>query len=182
MKLSFFVMAALFAAGANAQSFINGGFDGNANGWTVNAAFGGYQGSTGQSGAPGWVWLNSGGGVDIPHAEQTVSGLTIGETYRVTFWMGSGQIFNAGDVFQALVDGTVVFNGPNNQVVGWNEFSYDYTATATSHLFRFQSEVIADSDYVLDTVSIATSPVPEPATMTVLGLALAGFLARRRKS
>lgn len=179
IRISALATLAVLAGTAGAQNFVNGGFDGNATGWNIlDCDFGGYQSSTGQNGNPGWVWLNSNGSAGIPRAEQSVSGFVVGQSYTLSAWYGSGQIFNSGDVFRALIDGNVVFTGPNNVVTGWTQFSHTFMATAATHTFSFQAEVVADSDYVFDSASL--TPVPEPGTMAALAMGAMALYRRRR--
>jgi hypothetical protein len=182
-RLNVFAVCLGLCGVASAQNFVNGGFDGSATGWSVlDCDFGGYQGSTGQNGNPGWVWLNNVGNASIPRVEQSVSGFTIGDSYTLKAWYGSGQIFNTNDVFEALIDGAVVFSGPNAPVVGWTEMSHTFTATAATHTFTFRAEVVADSDYVFDSASLIHNPVPEPGTMAALAVGSLALYRRRRQA
>jgi hypothetical protein len=148
----------LLAANGAAQQFTNGNFAGNANGWTfADVDFGGgYKNGIGSDGTNGFAFLNNAGQANtFPRVTQTVTGFVVGRNYRVSGYIHTGVFFYAGDVFQALLDGSIVFNGPNMLLGQWTPFSYVFLASAGSHTFSFRAEVTSDSDWDLDTLSIA---------------------------
>lgn len=152
---------ALFASltvAAQGQQFVNGNFAGNANGWTfADVDFGGgYKNGIGSDGSIGFAFLNNAGQAStFPRVSQNVSGFVAGRNYRVAGYLHTGVFFYSGDVFQGLIDGSVVFNGPNMLLGQWTLFSYVFTATATNHTFTFRAEVTSDSDWNVDTLSLA---------------------------
>ncbi len=93
--------------------------------------------------------------------------------------------FNAGDVYgndivKVYVDGQLAITGTS-----WEGYFYGYEngkiQAVDSLLFRVASQAnTLDGGYYFDNVDISNSPVPEPATMTVL--ALGGLALIRRRS
>lgn len=173
-----FAMASVFA---HAQTFTNGNFAGDASGWSsTDVDFGGYNAGTGSDGASGYFWINSNGSTSLPRVEQTVTGFNVGTQYNVTWWARTRSIFNQDDVMKMSIDDNFVWDGPNQALNAWTEFSHTFTATATSHKFTWHAEITGDSDWSLDTVS--TEVVPEPATFAAASLILLAIKRKRKRS
>ncbi len=147
---------------------VNGGFD-DATGWTPIG-----------NAIPGWIeWKASGGnpggyyiindvgspGFD-PGLQQTLSGLTIGDTYTIT-----GDFRNhynccgayIGQIsFGVDIDGAEIA-ALENPGTAWSPFSVTFTATNTSHTLKFRSEINGtDTDMAIDNIAVIslTSAAP----------------------
>lgn len=129
---------------------------------------------------------------------QTVSGLTVGQQYTLSFWMAAAQQsgFDGANWSQWNVTfgsesfSTAVMNNPSHGFTGWQQVTQTFTASATSQVLSF----LADGGpqglppfALLDGVSLDTpnTPVvtPLPAALFFVAPALAGvFGFGRRKS
>lgn len=124
---------------------------------------------------------------------QTISGLTVGAQYTVSFYYGAaqqygwdGSTFGQWKVtFGSDTQTTAMLNIPSHGFSGWLSQSFNYTATSTSQVLSF----FADGGpnglppfMVLDGVTV----VPEPSTMIGGGLLalpiFVRFLRARRKN
>jgi hypothetical protein len=141
---------------------------------------------------------------------QTVSGLTVGETYHLTFdWAATQYEFVNGSAFgctgcwtgattnefQVSLGGethdTATVDVASQGFTGWMTGSMTFTATSASELLVFLSEGGPTSlppVALLDGVSLTgvTGGAPEPATWAMMGLGFAGLgvaaYRRRRKA
>lgn len=110
--------------------------------------------------------------------------LTTGWTYEVSFWYGtvtdqgrSGPVTICFSIDDYETD--VIATNPTN-TINWTYHSFLYTAPrSVGHLWLFTS-VDGDDGYAfVDDVQI-NSVVPEPATLTALGVGVAAIVRRRR--
>lgn len=126
---------------------------------------------------------------------QTVTGLNTSTAYLLDFWASSEDAnasqFPGGDGFFGLDitgESQMYFACPNNVnalgksqryyvVFQPNSSTVTFTWTNWGHL---PSPGGLKSELVLDDVILNTAPVPEPASMLVVGGGLAAFLKRRR--
>ena len=209
---------ALCATGAGAAAIINGGFEADAasvpaagtylgpiTGW--NGPFGYLESAGYYSATPpeGRIFALVGGGIDPPpyHLSQTITGLTSGSRYTVTFslasedfiipgaieqvnvWMSTGSA-SASQIYSAPASSnTMPFTGPLWD--HWAGFSYSFVASAASATIDFQQTAATSGsgDTGIDDVSISASGgVPEPATwaMMLVGFAAMGATLRRRRA
>ncbi len=120
---------------------------------------------------------------------QTVTDFIIGTTYDLSWYVTntgccSGSYSAAAEILFNL-DGTTVFTGATHTRDGtWYQDTYSFLATSTSHTLDFRLGAGAPAYMGIDGISLttATTSVPEPATLGLFGLGLAGLaFARRRK-
>ncbi len=165
-------------------------------GWTSSTIdFAGGWRSTGGNPDESFI-LNSGSTpVPEPTIEQTVSGLTPGQQYELS-WDYQLHVFSSGssgDSFGVFIDDPTI--SANHLFVGgnptsdWVTESVIFTATSASHTFSFVAELsdpakgssaASDVSYRLDNVSLV-SAVPEPSsTILFVVAAMLGCRMRRR--
>lgn len=118
---------------------------------------------------------------------QTVSGFEVGRQYVVSYLENINPNMRMdGDLFSVTLDATTVVAGhlPVNNPAGWWTVTSDpFTATATSHVLRFNNWTPASGDrsaWVFDAVTISEFVVPEPAGLAILGAGACLLLRRRR--
>ena len=126
---------------------------------------------------------------------QTINGLTVGNTYTLSFEWGAGQLRSRdGATTEQLIYGlgntsyaTNVLSNPSHGFTGWNRVTQNFTATGTSQVLSFLSNGTPNGlppVALLDNVSL-TAAVPEPATwgMMIVGFgAIGGTMRYRRRN
>jgi hypothetical protein len=196
-QLCSFVAAVVLAlvslsGSASANLVTNGDFDGSLAGWpasgNVALVFATNLEAPGDAGTPYFVDFGCCDGPDDGVLSQTFATMP-GATYEVTFRYGAygthgapNQYPNqsiqvvAGDLDQTITTGTPTMNLSSLFV------SYDYTFTATSDstalIFSDVSGGTIQTDGMLANVDVEN--VPEPASLTVLGVGFLGLLIARR--
>jgi hypothetical protein len=196
------------------------GFNTNATGWTTNGynfifASGGADttGSQGQfgnlklwgpgdgsnNGLPasspdGGNYVGADGAFEVGAISQTINGLTVGQSYTVSFYWGAAQQFGFSgpttEQWQVSLGGqtktTPVINASNHGFTGWLQQSFTFTADNTSDVLSFLA--IGTPSGVppfalLDGVSMVAAP--EPASLPLLATMVVGFavvVVRRRRA
>jgi len=125
---------------------------------------------------------------------QTLTGLTIGQTYNLTFdWAGAQQAGFTGTnsamfwstVFGGVTQNTASISLDSKGFSGWMQQTFQITATSTSQALTFLANANvkgAPPFLLLDGVSVTA--VPEPGTWALMlgGLGAIAWLARRRRN
>ncbi|HEY2007930.1 MAG TPA: PEP-CTERM sorting domain-containing protein [Rhizomicrobium sp.] len=171
---------------AQANLITNGGFEtGDFTGWTVDAnntsvqlsgGLGGYASHSGNDyAALGDVASQ---GPSLGTLSQTFND-TPGTTLVITLWLDSNG--TAPNQFEVEFDSTLLFNQSNIAALpGYEELTYNVVGTGSDTLKLFERD---DPNYLaVDDVAVnAVSAVPEPLTLSLFGVGIAGAVAMRRR-
>jgi hypothetical protein len=173
----------LFASGTADTTGANGQYgnlslwgpnNGSANGLPASSPNGGY-------------FIASDSAFQQSAIQQTVTGLTPGNRYTLSFWWaGAQQSGFSGNTYDRWVvtlgsetHATTMTNLTSHGFTGWIHESFTYTATSTTELLSF----LADGGptgvppfALLDGVSMQQATVPEPTTYGLLSIGLLGWL------
>ncbi len=138
-----------------------------------------------------YVALDSNYGVEA--LTQTISGLTVGAKYTVSFWWaGTQQLGFSGATTDQLAvsfggspQDTASIDVPQQGFTGWSQVTDTFTATSTSQVLSFlASGTPANSEppfALLDGVSVnAATPEPGSSILLFTVLGLVGGLGRLR--
>lgn len=186
--LAIVMLAPAFDAQANLIQ--NGDFslevpsNGTGNGWTSSGTDVFWTPDAGNP-SPSFVLNESGELLTDPRIEQTVMGMTIGLTYllsgeRLSYAPSFGDPAALG--FAVLLDESPILElARGNTESGWEAFFVEFVATSTSHTFAFVAERGGDdSSYSIDNIELVV--VPEPSTLTFLGIGAMLFGIARRSA
>jgi hypothetical protein len=120
---------------------------------------------------------------------QTISGLTVGATYNLSFYQAAAQQgsydSDTGELWQVSLGGDLLNSAlmltPGGQFTAWNLQSMTFVATSTSELLNFLSlGMPAGEPPVALLADVSLTAAPEPRTIAVLSVGLLGLLTVAR--
>jgi len=185
-KLLFVACAAAFSSVSFGQLIMNGDFElgpgtpiSNVPDWTTDA-FSAYLGVFSGVAHSGTYALRLGAlAADGDAIHQVIAGTTSGSHYTLSFWsfQGGGDATNSAVHIQW--NGTDLYNAPVavGTTANYTQYSFAVTAIGNDRL-DVKGWNSPSFDYLDD---IALTPVPEPASIAVLGIGALTLLRRRRK-
>jgi hypothetical protein len=138
-----------------------------------------------------WVGL----GADTSYTErfgQMLSGLTIGQTYTVSWFAGNfgyassvaANSYLGSNAISVMLDGSSIGSGSQLSVgSNWFQQSLTFVAGATSQQLSFTLATSQKAYLSIDGIAVqAATPVPEPGTWALMGIGLCtiGVMSRRK--
>jgi hypothetical protein len=193
MKTFALILVAGSFACANANYVVNGDFSGGSlSGWTVTGSptwypwagitAGTFNATDGFTPSRDAVFTGANTSVEGPTTmSQNVAGLIAGNTYTISMDLASSDNSGFDNFLEVKLGGNTLFSVTNvtptpDQAV-WQHVSQTFVAPIGGNL-----EITGyDNPQMLYVSDIQLNPVPEPASMAVLGLGLAA-VGRRRKA
>lgn len=123
---------------------------------------------------------------------QTVSGLTVGKTYKLSFaWAGAQQGGFTGQynadwqvTFGSSTQTTPVVTVASEGFSGWMNQSFSFVATSSTQVLSFLAQDTSGGSNLPSfalLANVSLTPAPEPAGLTILGTGLFGLLSLVRR-
>ena len=142
----------------------------------------------------GNVYAGDGAAAYAETISQTISGLTVGAQYTLTFYQAAAQqtgpTYTGSSIDQWKVSfGTksqfsTAMNVAQQSGVNWASQTMIFTANSVSQVMTFLATASANAQppiLLLGDVSLKAVATPEPASVALLGIGFAGVAALRRK-
>jgi len=144
----------------------------------------------------GGNFIAADGAYEVGAIQQTITGLTVGQEYTLSFYWGaaqqSGFTGNTTEKWTASLGAqsfnTSTYSLPSHSFSGWMQQSFTYTATSSSEVLSFLATGTPSGEppfSLLADVSMqatSPSPAPEPSVLQYGAFLLAiPFLARARR-
>jgi hypothetical protein len=172
---------------SHAITVVNGGFESPfLVGWNTVIPVGDMVYFNPGNSSPTGLEIGGFGGAFDNSINQVVSGFSIGNTYTIHFdlasqWAGGSGAEAELSFLSGSSTGPQLFMAPPVPGFGqWQSFSYNFVATATSVDIQFLQITNGFDDVGIDNITITTVP-DGGATVALLGIALCGLAALRRK-
>jgi hypothetical protein len=138
----------------------------------------------------GGNYVGADGAFNVGAITQTITGLTAGDSYNLTFWWAAAQqyTYTGANTEQWDVSlgsqtiDTAVYHNSSEGFSGWMQETFTYTATASTEVLSFLAVGTPTGQppfSLLSNVSMEAA-VPEPEILGLMGMGLLGILASRR--
>jgi hypothetical protein len=125
---------------------------------------------------------------------QTITGLTSGANYAVSFYMAAGQQSTASSATTEYFDvyfgttstytetSTTTISNPQGSFTPWSLVTMNFTANSATQILEFVAQGGPVSDPPMDFLAdINFSQTPEPSSLALIGAGTLGLLAVRRR-
>jgi len=122
---------------------------------------------------------------------QTVSGLSIGDRYSLSFYQGAAQQSGLSGAtteqwkvtFGSTSQSSTLMNNASKGVVGWGLQTMNFIATSTSETLTFLAVGTPSGDPpVVLLADVAMSDIPEPASLALVGGGVLALVVSRRRA
>lgn len=122
---------------------------------------------------------------------QTITGLSVGNKYVLTFWQAAAQQSGLNGAtteqwkvsFGAQSFTSTLMNNANHGFVAWNQQTMTFVATATTQTLSFLSLGTPGGQPPVSLLnSVSMVDIPEPGSLGLMTLGLGALFARRRRA
>lgn len=153
---------------------VNCGFENGSTGWSDAPQ----DGTLPHTGLYSSDFLGLNGGFLSP--SQTINGLTVGQSYDVSFWAANAVLPSGSAVLTVTLGTDTIFTNLVVPAFPYTQYTTTDIAQASSEVLTFQGTGYGYIDDVVITQQ-ATPAIPEPAGLAVTGAGLAGLAGLRRR-
>lgn len=144
----------------------------------------------GQGPTPSSNFIALDGAYEVGALTQLITGLTIGQTYVLSFqWASAQQTAHSGSTTEAFTVtlgsqslSTAVNSNVSGGFTGWQTQTMTYTATATSETLSFLAVGTPSGTPPFSLLANVDLEVPEPAAFSILAMGLLGLVMARRRN